>query len=127
MKRLITGAASAVAVIAVITACGTTTVTKTVHVPGPTVTKTVHVPGPVRTVIKVKDVPTTAPAAPAPAPATSAPVTAAHAGEVYCTYVRMNTALCSNGGYITGLNGPYINGSLSYYDGWYPVSQETYG
>lgn len=93
-------------------------------VPGPTVTKTqtktVHVPVPGPTVTEQ---------APVPAPSTPTAQAAPdpHAGEVYCTYVRMGTATCTNGGYITGLDGPYKNGSLSYYDGWYPTSQETYG
>ena len=68
------------------------------------------------------------PAAPAPAPVESTPAASAHAGEVYCTYERMDTDVCTNGGYVTVSNSAYEQAIAEYgnaysLSGWFPLSQ----
>jgi hypothetical protein len=71
---------------------------------------------------------TAPPAAPAPAPVESTPAASAHAGEVYCTYERMDTDVCTNGGYVTVSNSAYEQAIAEYgnaysLSGWFPLSQ----
>ena len=68
--------------------------------------------------------------APKPAPTHTVIVTPPHAGEVYCTYKQMDTAICTNGGYVTVPSSAY-NQALaenptdpgSVLSGWFPLSQ----
>ena len=117
-----------------LTACGTTSAPK----PAPTVTHTVTAPAPKPTPKATTAAPnaaaaptTAAPAAPttqAPAPVESTPAASAHAGEVYCTYERMDTDVCTNGGYVTVSNSAYEQAIAEYgnadsLSGWFPLSQ----
>jgi outer membrane biosynthesis protein TonB len=122
-----------------LTACGTThtiiikaapTVTHTVTAPAPKPVKTTPAPAPKPTTpAPTTPAPTTAvPTTQAPAPVESTPAASAHAGEVYCTYERMDTDVCTNGGYVTVSNSAYEQAIAEYgnaysLSGWFPLSQ----
>jgi len=125
-----------------LTACGSTApapnakpmpfITHTVTAPAPapkpsattaTPAPTTAAPAPAKTVY----VPVT-PTTQAPAPVESKPAASAHAGEVYCTYERMDTDVCTNGGYVTVSNSAYEQAIAEYgnaysLSGWFPLSQ----
>ena len=132
-KKLIAVPALAVTAGLSLAACGTTTVvapkpavTHTVTAtPKPTTPAQTHTaaPAPAKTVYV-----TPAPAPAAPAPVESTPAASAHAGEVYCTYERMDTDVCTNGGYVTVSNSAYEQAIAEYgnaysLSGWFPLSQ----
>ena len=99
----------------------THTVTATPTAPKPSATTAA--PAPAKTVY-VPVAPTTQ----APAPVESTPAASAHAGEVYCTYERMDTDVCTNGGYVTVSNSAYEQAIAEYgnaysLSGWFPLSQ----
>jgi hypothetical protein len=122
-KRIVAGLAGLAIAGIGLTACGTA------PAPKPTATVTITAkPKPAPTVTRTRTVGPSAAPTKTPAPVESTPAASAHEGEVYCTYSRMDTDVCTNGGYVMVSNSAYEQAIAEYgnaysLSGWFPLSQ----